>query len=119
MAKKKDVTPAAVKDAEDDVAQAAKEVAESKEMLAEAQQRHDEAVQAHADLVAGPAPVYGKHLVIEGLSGFEDMPAEWGGYYMFRLVKNGNIYDHCGETPSVKDPDGDGMLPGVWIYRKS
>lgn len=119
MAKKKDVTPASVKAAEDDVAEAAQEVAQSKEMLTEAQQRHEAAVQAHADLVAGPPPVYGKHLVIEGQSGFEDMPAEWGGYYQFRLMRNGNIYDHCGETAAVKDPDSDGMLPGVWVYRKS
>lgn len=119
MAKTKNITPKQVADSEDAVAEAAKEVSETKKMLEEAQAKHEEAVQAHADLTAAPPPIYGKHLVIEG-GAQEDMPDEWNGFYMFRLVKGGAIYDHVGETPAVRDPDNpEKMLPGVWVYRKA
>lgn len=116
MAKKKADETDALSEAETAIQEAAKEVEQSKLALKEAEDRHAEAVADHAALTAEPPPVPGKHLVLEG-QGMVDMPEDWGGFYQFRLMRNGVCYDHVGETQPVQTDDG--VVPGVWIYRKA
>lgn len=96
------------------VAKATQDVADAKEKLAEAVIAHQEAVAALAEANKPPLPIYGQHLVIEG-GGQMDMPKDWNGQYQFRLVQNGVIYDHVGETPGV---DAEGKPAMVWVYRR-